>query len=304
MREEPEVVARFATYYHDLGARMVLIYHDGPADHLRDLNDARTTIIACDDAFWERLGGRPPGLEERQAAVFASGMARCETEWVLLCDGDEFVFGDRPVEQFLEWIPETVDSVRLRTAEAVWGPGDEVDTPFGCTWFRVPWTNVRLWKLLRRVVYGKQCRFLRRGLVAHVSGKQFLRTGRRYTNIGNHYSERDGVQITVWAHDLGRGGAGMFLGHFDAIGFQRWRQKWAQRISRETQTSRMANTRAAQMDVIAAAMAKGDAATRRVFMDLYALNRWQARILSTLGYAFQRDIFRRARTEDGERRRP
>lgn len=123
------MVARFVSYYHDLGAEMVLIYHDGPADHLAALNDARTRIIACDDAFWDRMGGRPPGLEERQAAVFANGTAHCETDWVLLCDGDEFVFGDRPVEQFLDWVPETVDSVRLRTAEAVWGPGDDVDTP-------------------------------------------------------------------------------------------------------------------------------------------------------------------------------
>lgn len=294
MREEPDVVARFVSYYHDLGAEMVLIYHDGPADHLTALNDARTRIIACDDAFWDRVGGRPPGLEERQAAVFANGTAHCETDWVLLCDGDEFVFGDRPVEQFLDWVPETVDSVRLRTAEAVWGPGDDVDTPFGCTWFRVPWTNLRLWKFGRRFVYGRKSRFFRQGLVAHVSGKQFLRTGRRYTRIGNHYTERDGARITVWSHELGRGGEGMYLGHFDAIGFGRWRQKWAQRISRETQTSRMANTRAAQMDLVARAIRKGEGAARRVFLDLYALTPWQARILTRLGYVFQRDIFRRS----------
>ena len=295
MREEPEVVARFATYYHGLGARTVFIYHDGPADHLASLQGPRTRIIACDDAFWSRLGGRPPGLEERQAAVFAEGLARCETDWALFCDGDEFVFGDRPVEQFLDWLPDTVDSARLRTAEAVWGPGDDLDTPFGSTWFRTAWTSNRLWRLLRRLVYGRRARFFRQGLVGHVSGKQFLRVGRRYDHIGNHHSERDGKKITVWAHELGRGGAGMYLGHFDAIGYARWRRKWEQRISRETLTSRMARTRSAQMDEVAAALTRGEDGARELFLSLYALSSGQRRVLSTLGYAFRRDIFRRVR---------
>lgn len=298
MREDPEVVERFASYYLGLGAEAVVIYNDGPADHLAGLIGPKVRIISCDDPFWEGLGGRPEGLEDRQSAVYQHALARSDTDWILVCDADEFVFGDRSVEQFLDWVPDTVDSVRLRTAEAVWGPGDNVDLPFGSTWFRTAWTNSQLWRTLRRFVYGQDTRFFRQGLVGHVAGKQFLRAGRGYDRIGNHYSERDGAIVSVWSHDLGRGGQGMYLGHFDAIGFGRWRRKWEQRISRETIANRMAGTRNAQMGEIAAALAAGEPAARRLFLRLYALSPWQVRVLSTLGYVSQRDIFRCARTEE------
>lgn len=303
MREDPEIVEHFVSYYLGLGAESVLVYHDGPADQLALIDDPRVRIILCDPAFWDGLGGRPTGLEDRQSAVYADGLARCDGGWVLICDADEFVFGDRPVEQFLDWLPESVDSARLRTAEAVWGPEDSPDRPFGSTWFRTAWTNLGFWKALRRVVYGQDARFFRQGLVGHVAGKQFLRADRGYSFIGNHYSERDGVNVSVWAHELGRGGEGMFLGHFDAIGLARWRRKWEQRITRETIANRMAGTRNAQMTAIASAHGEGDAATRRIFLRFYALSPWQIRILTALGYAFQRDIFRCARIEERDEAR-
>jgi hypothetical protein len=302
MREDPEIVEHFVSYYLALGADSVLVYHDGPADQMARPADPRAEIILCDAAFWERLGGKPEGVEDRQSAVYADGLARCGADWVLICDADEFVFGDRPVEQFLDWLPESVDSARLRTAEAVWGPEDSPDRPFGSTWFRTSWSNLQFWKALRRIVYGADTRFFRQGLVGHVAGKQFLRAGRAYDFIGNHYTERDGVNISVWAHELGRGGAGMYLGHFDAIGLGRWRRKWEQRITRETIANRMAGTRNAQMGAIAAALEAGEPATRSIFLRLYALSPWQARILAALGYAFQRDIFRHAPAEEAQRR--
>lgn len=297
MREEPDVVKHFATYYHGLGAAAVIIYNDGPAGHLAHIEDSRTRIIACDDAFWHRRGGRPAGLEERQAAVFADGVAECGTDWVLLCDGDEFVFGDRPIEQFLDWIPAEVESVRLRTVEAVWGPEDDADKPFGSTWFRTAWDSRRVWRNLGALIYGRRARFFDDGLLGHVWGKQFLRAGRPYDRIGNHDAERGGMPLTVWAHDLGRAGEGIYLGHFDAIGFARWRAKWQRRITRETQTSRISGNRAAQMEEIAKVFAAGEAPARRFFLDLYALTPWQRWMLARFGYAFRRDIFRSAQVE-------
>lgn len=303
MREDPEIVEHFVSYYLGLGATAVVIYHDGPAEGMPAPTDPRARVILCEAAFWERLGGRPEGLEDRQSAVYAHALAQCQTDWMLICDADEFVFGDRSVEQFLDWLPDTVDSARLRTAEAVWGPTDDPEQPFGSTWFRTAWTNPQFWKALRRIVYGPDARFFRQGLVGHVAGKQFLRAGRDYGFIGNHYSERDGVNVSVWAHELGRGGEGMYLGHFDAIGFGRWRRKWEQRITRETIANRMAGTRNAQMAAIAKAFGEGEPATRNIFLRLYALSSWQTRVLGALGYTFQRDIFRPARSVDSEARR-
>lgn len=293
MREEAGVIARFIDHYRALGAARILIFHDGPIGHLAGLDLERVELRECDAGFWQALGGRPEGLEDRQAAVYRHALDLCPEGWMLVVDADEYVFGDRPVATFLDWVPDEVSAVRLPTAEAVWGPGDDIDTAFGSTYFRTAWASARLWRVLRRLVYGGVTPFFRSGVAGHIGGKQFLRTGQSYSLIGNHYAERDGRDISVWAPSLGPEGQGMYLGHFDAIGFARWQEKWRQRISRETVANRMAGTRTAQMKAIATALAAGDPAPRALFRRLYGLTPAQFRVLSALGYAFRRDLFER-----------
>ena len=291
MREDPEVIARFISYYRGCGAEEIMIFHDGPIPCLAQLDLTGVVLRECDAAFWQGLGGRPEGLEDRQHAVYQLGLRRCRADWMLVVDADEFVFGDQSLDRFLDWVPDRVASVRLPTAEAVWGPGDNIDKPFGSTCFRTSWARVRLWKLLRRLIYGKVSPFFRHGVAGHLSGKQFLRTGRSYSLIGNHTAEQDGKAVSVWADSLGPEGQGMYVGHFDAIGYARWKQKWQRRISHDTLANRMAGTRSAQMAAVAAAFQSGEPATRRLFLRLYAVSPLQFRLLSALGYAFRRDVF-------------
>ncbi len=135
VKETPDVIHRFAEWYRAAGASEVLIYHDGPAAQM-ELGSG-VTQIECDEAFWNDLcGGRPPVLEDRQSAVFAAGLERCGSDWLLVVDADEFVFGNRAIPDFLDNVPGTVDAVSVPTAEAVWGPGDALGEPFGSTHFR------------------------------------------------------------------------------------------------------------------------------------------------------------------------
>ena len=95
------------------------------------------TLVECDAAFWARAcGERPVALEDRQSVIYGLGQRRCRTEWLLVVDADEYVFGDRSIPSFLGAIPDEAESVSLPTAEAVWGPGDPIDAPFGSTHFR------------------------------------------------------------------------------------------------------------------------------------------------------------------------
>ena len=293
MRETPDVVRRFAAFYHAAGADEIFVYHDGDAPKLRGLDIPGLVLIEADDAFWAQLlGARPPALEARQSAVAQDALRRCRSDWLLVCDADEFVFGDRPIAAFLDAIPAGQDSVAVATAEAVWGPGDALDTPFGSTHFRVMWRRHKLWKGLGGLVYGRPiARHMQFGLTGHVSGKQFLRTGRTYSWIRNHSAERDGKGVTRPAWTIDPSLAGMYVGHYDAIGLARWRQKWRQRIERDTIAENMTASRQAQMRMIADGIAAGDQPTRALFRAFNGLSRAQYGALATLGYAFRREIF-------------
>lgn len=293
MRETPDVVRRFAEFYHAAGAEETIVAIDGEADELDGLSVPGLVIVAANAAFWDSLGiERPEFLEDRQAAVSQYALRRCRSDWLLVVDADEFVFGDRPISGFLDGIPAGHDSVTVPTAEAVWGPGDPVDTPFGSTHFRVIWRRDRLWRRLGGLVYGRPvARTMQRGLTGHTVGKQFVRAGATFSRIGSHAAQRDGETVTTAAHRIDPRLTGLYVGHFDAIGFGRWRQKWRQRIERDTLTYSMTEKRLGQMQMVADGLDAGEEPARAVFRAFYGLSRLQYAILSTLGYAFRRRIF-------------
>lgn len=287
--ESPEVVARFAGHYLAAGAKRVTVFHDGLLPEGWPAPREGLEIVACDDAFWAAQGGRPEALEERQAAVYAVGLARCPSPWMLAADLDEFVFGETSIAAFLAAVPEACDAVRIPVAEAVWGPGDDPGEPWGSSYFRLPWRSGRLWQLGGRLVYGDVARFMRAGLLGHVDGKQFIRTGRAYSRIGNINTRRDGVVVTRTARELGPGCQGLWLGHFDAIGFERWSTKW--RLRQARLAVNMSAAREAQMAMILAALDAGEPEARRVFRRFFGISRAQHAALAALGCCFRRRLF-------------
>lgn len=290
IRESPEIVAHFARYYLAAGASEVVVFYDGPVPF--SLEIPGLTVVACDAAFWaEACGERPVAVEERQSIVYGIGKARCRTEWMLVVDADEYVFGDRPIPAFLDAVPEAAESIALPTAEAVWGPGDALDAPFGSTHFRLAWRWKWLWRMGRSPLYGTVSANMRWGLLGHVRGKQFLRADRDYSQIRNHDALRDGAVVTRPAAAVDPTLSGMFLGHFDAISLAHWAGKWRRRITGETVVRGMANARTRQMRVIGDRMARGEPDTRRLFRESYALSAMQYAVLRFLGFAFKREIF-------------
>ena len=291
MQETPDVVQTFVRYYRNAGAAQMLVYYDGPAPDLR-LEGTDAVLVECDAAFWTAAcGARPEAVEDRQSAVYEAAYARCGADWLLVVDADEFVFGDRGIPEFLDLIPAEVDAVGLPTAEAVWGPGDDPDIAFGSRHFRLGWPHGRLWRVPQRLVFGRIAGYLHDGLAGHVSGKEFVRVGRRLDWIGNHYALRDGISVTRRAESIDASLGGMFLGHFDAIDYPRWVEKWRRRIDKETVARKLSGPRRRQMSLIAGSIERGEDAARRLFARFYRLTRAQFRALSMLGLAFRREIF-------------
>lgn len=275
---------RFAGHYIADGADEVMLFWDGDdPPELSRIPDL--VLVTCDEDFWHGMGGRPAGLEARQSAVYGCAMPRCRSEWLLVCDADEFVFGDRPLGAWLDQIPPADDVVRLPVAEAVSGPGDDPGLMWGSTRFRTVWPRERVWRLLGRPVYGELAPFMRRGLAGHIGGKQVLRTGRPYSAIRNLAAERDGKILGRTAKSVSPRLAGQWLGHFDAIDFDRWREKWRRRIERETLAENMSSERSGQMKLVAERLASGRA--EALFATLYGLTRIQETALRALGGCFR-----------------
>lgn len=286
VREEPDVLTRFAGHLAGGAAEVMLFWDGGDPPELPEM--AGLVVTVCDDAFWQGMGGRPVALEARQSAVYGRAMALCRSEWLLVCDADEFVFGDRPLPAWLDAIPAADDVVRLPVAEAVWGPGDDAGRTWGSTYFRTVWPRERMWRALGRPIYGEVAPFMRRGLAGHTGGKQVLRTGARYSAIRNMAAEREGRIVGRPAERVSPRLAGQWLGHFDAIDFDRWREKWRRRIERETIAQNMSPERTGQMDLIAARLAAGRAET--LFGTLYGLTRMQEVALRAIGGCFRTRI--------------
>jgi len=147
--DRPQLIKWFVEYYLGLGASVIYVYYDGTADRrVFDLG-SRVLVETCDDTFWEKLGQeRSDWVEGRQHYIYNYAKGICETEWLLVVDTDEFVFGDVDLSEFLGSVPRDVDGIRMPSAEALFGPGEDIDVPFGGTWFRPPVPD-RRWRAVK-----------------------------------------------------------------------------------------------------------------------------------------------------------
>ena len=288
MRESPEIVRRFVEYYTQLGASEIFVYFNGPAEELPWI--AGVTRINCDPTFWDRNCDMPlVTIEDRMRICYRDCQARCSTEWLLIVDADEFLFSDRSIALLLDAIPDDIDSIGVPTAEAVWGPGDDLEQAYGSTHFRIKWASDTQWRLLRRMVYGAISSQMRWGVLGHVAGKHFVRAGRKFGEIGGHRSKRDGEVVTRPVAEVSDDWRGTYIGHFDAISLERWKRKWRWRLEKEIIAGAMSRARTEQMKMVGDAMAAGR--EKALFKRFYGLSGAQFKILSVLGYAFKRDDF-------------
>lgn len=290
MRESPDVVQRFLDFYRAAGAEKIFVYFDGPIDALEGLDLTRTELTECDDAFWQATCGDRVHLDAALWATHTRSAGRHDSDWLFITDADEFLTGGS-IRNMLARVPAEVEALRIRNVEAVWGPGDDIDKSFASTHFRKPLPK-KLFTLLARPLYGRLAPFFHFGLVGHSEGKHFLRRGTPVSEIQSHDTFRDDQRLGRWAHKVVPGAEQMVVLHFDAVSFERWREKWRRRFSNEMPSNKMSPKRASQLPRIEAAVNAGDPEALQLFREFYGLTRWQKAILSlTGGLERHHDVF-------------
>lgn len=281
MREDRDVVERFISFYRHAGAEHIYIYFDGATEPLAGLDLTSVTLEACTPEFWHALcGGRPQTLDGCLWATHKYSAMRHSSDWLLVVDADEFLVGGS-VSEMLALVPDDIEALRLRNVEAVWGPGDDLLEPFGCSYFRKPIAGVK-GVVVARLLYGRVAPYFTQALVGHAYGKHFLRRGTAVTEIRSHYSLKGEKKIGEWAHKRIPEASNMAIAHYDAVSFARWCEKWRRRYSGEVIADRMSPRRVAQLRSVQRAIEKSEEAALKLFRRYYGLSRWQAKSLERL----------------------
>lgn len=291
LRETPEVILRFLAFYRAAGADAFLIFYDGDPPPLPEEALVGVTILSCDETFWRGAGLEVTNiLNLKQPVAYAMAMEWAVTDWVFFVDADEFLIGPDggpgQLGRLLAEVPAGVPSLRVPNVEAVWGPGDNLSEPFGCSYARRP-LHPKGSRHIARALYGEMARYMRNGLVGHSDGKHFLRKGAAFDRVEPHLTRLGGKPVGVWTTDLGPLAAAHVMVHYDAIGLDRWIEKWRRRVRGATPA------RAALIEAVRAAMAQGPGPTEALFRRLYGLRRWQVAALALIGRVTRIDPFGR-----------
>lgn len=175
--EPPALVQAFVAWHLSLGAAQVFIYCDRPDDPVQDtlVHLPEVTVVPCDDAHWLRLGkSRPRRHQVRQVRNARDAYQRAETEWLLHCDADEFLWVGGAVSVVLSGVPLDADGLILPVAERAHRADDPGTSIFEGA-FRRPFrepnaTGCRL--------FGEAYTLTYRGMTGHAQGKAFVRRGR------------------------------------------------------------------------------------------------------------------------------
>ena len=124
VREAPSVLQRFARYHLDLGVDRIYFVHDGTAADLPeselDFGDGyrdRVTVLGSDDDVWPATTGtRPADHAKRQETVLKYLHGRCECDWLICVDADEFLVPDTSLAETFAAVPDAADSIRAHWA--------------------------------------------------------------------------------------------------------------------------------------------------------------------------------------------
>ena len=175
--EPPALVQAFVAWYLALGASQVFIYFDRPDDPVLPMlaQLPQVTVVLCDTAHWQRVGkSRPRRHEVRQVRNAQDADARADTDWILHCDADEFVWAESSLADALARLSPDIDCLVLPVAERVHDPVAPGASIFEGA-FRRPFRDSNL---NHPHPLGPDYALTYRGLTGHAQGKALVRRGR------------------------------------------------------------------------------------------------------------------------------
>jgi hypothetical protein len=244
--------------------------------------------------FWSSLfGEEPKDFQVKQNAAYRWCLKKNESEWLFLCDADEFIICRGDIREVLSSISPDIHSAALPTAEAVWleSKNEDFDIEFSCTHFRRP--IGRLWGANKRLLYGKYAKYYQHNLLGHRIGKQFLRKNADFDRLTSHVALKDGKSLTRPISQVAAVRKDTELAHFDAISFPRWLRKMRRRIDGEIIQGRTKERKGQQkllQEIFEQEGEEFESDAAELFRNLYCLSRRSYHILRAQGKAFEYKI--------------
>ena len=247
---EPEQLLLANVGWHiGTGAAEVHVYLDDPGDAVAARLSAIPGVrcIRCDAAHWRDAApaGRKPATHRRRQALNANhALARCNVDWLVHLDADEFLVQDRPLGQEMAAVRALDCELYFPVAERMYLKGQRETI-----WDGVFRTCTR--SMIRRgdgidndrVIYGDHVDCLDFGVLGHSVGKCAVPRGEGY-RFGIHWAFRGG----------GRKRAERFrststrLLHFDGLTQLQWWAKLRRYTEYDTGDFNVAAHRQAQID--------------------------------------------------------
>ena len=231
VKESPEVMERFVAHHLMMGVHRIWLFFDDPEDGSVEKLGAldAVQVIRCDTAFWSERGGLPRTIERKQMRNAREAYRRSSADWIAHIDSDEFIEADRPMAQILSEATEPV--LRLAPFEMLHFARSG-RTAEQTHMFRAPLPVTEEGAAIAEAAYGPFEKVLRRGMLSHIAGKFFVRTGIEGALLRIHVPEIDGHRVG------GVTAEGARLLHLHGGDWQEWRGKMRMRLKRGAYTAK------------------------------------------------------------------
>lgn len=281
----PEETVQFVNYHLNLGFANIFLFFDNPCDEaLKLLEDySRVTCIVCDSDYWRKFLPQPPlHLDEKQVinANVGLGLAK-ETgmDWILHIDSDELVYAEEEISPLLSALSRDIHVALLKPFEAV-------PEKLG---YSHPFKEVSLFKtnpaqenIDRAMTQGCHKAFFNGEYFRGYSiGKSAVRTASdRIRSMGVHLPvSHDNQPLAIETLTQAK------LLHYDSIGLNIWKEKWAKRASGETIVRFLRENRRNQLHEFIKLFEKSatDEELASLYESLYFIPDEEKKILTELG---------------------